>query len=122
VPPHEFAAEIPQQAQQQRGVLLLLGYEKLCSAKVFGVAGLGCLAQQLLSVAALAELEAPNGLDQRAVHCVGDPTLGVEVDGRVDPRVHGRVLLEMVDPAAELADLTGLLRHGRQASGSWPSC
>jgi DNA polymerase IV len=115
VPAHRLASEITQQEQQQRCVLLLLGNEKSCSPRVFGVASLSGLAQQLLPVAALAELETPDGRDERMTHRIGQAALGVEVDSRVDPRVHGRVVFEMVDPAAELADVTGLLRHGRQA-------
>ena len=38
------------------------------------------------------------------------------IDGRVDPRVHGSFCSKWSTQQAELADVTGLLRHGRQAS------
>jgi len=36
---HRRPTEMAQQAQQQRRVLLLLGHEKLCRAKIFRIAG-----------------------------------------------------------------------------------
>jgi hypothetical protein len=42
---HWFAAEIAKQAQQQRRMLLFFADEKPCSIKVFGISGLGGLAQ-----------------------------------------------------------------------------
>jgi hypothetical protein len=43
--PHRHAAEVAEQAQEQGRMLLFLRDEKLCSAQVFGITGLGGLAQ-----------------------------------------------------------------------------
>lgn len=96
-------------------MLLFLRDEKLCSAEVFGVTGLGGLAQQL-SVAAFAELEPSHRCDQWLPYRFGNRAGSVEVDGRVDLRVHADVPFEMVHPQGELAYVTGLLRHGIRLS------
>jgi hypothetical protein len=62
-------------------VLLLFCHEKLCGAVIFGW----------------------------AAHRAGNLASAVEVDGRVGPGVYEVVVLEMVDPEAECAHVTGLL-------------
>jgi DNA polymerase IV len=97
-------------------VLLFLGDEKLCGPEVFGIARVGSLAQELLSIAAFAELEPPDRLDEGSAHRFRDGAGPVEVDGRIDLCVNTDVLFEMVHPQAEVTHLTGLLCHGRQGS------
>jgi hypothetical protein len=41
MPGHRFGAEVTEQTQQQRRMLLLFGDEKFCSAEVFVVPGQG---------------------------------------------------------------------------------
>jgi DNA polymerase-4 len=97
-------------------VLLFLGDEKPYRLAIFGVAGVFRIAKQLPAVTAFAELEAAYGGDQRSSHRVRERARGGEVDCGVDARVHRIVGLEVIDPGAELAQPTGRVRHGRQAS------
>ena len=102
-----WPSEITEQAQQQRGVLLLFGHEEFGGAQIFAITRSCGLAQQLFAVTALAELEPPDRFDQRAAHRIGDIAAVVECDGRVGLGVHVLVLLEMLDPQTEDADVAG---------------
>src|SRR5690606_11563246 len=98
------SAEVGEAAREERGVLLLLAHEEPERSEVGGVAGGLRLREQPLAVAALAELEAREGVDEGRALCRAHGGLGVPVDGRLDLLVTGGVRLEVREPPRELSE------------------
>ena len=101
---HRLPVEIAEQAQQQRGVLLLFRHEKLCRPIYSGSPARAALRSSCSPSPLSPSWNRADRFDQRAAHRVGDIAAVVECDGRVGLGVHVLVLLEMLDPRAECAD------------------